>query len=588
MASVYRKIVTRKLPAGAEVITRKGERLAQWKDSRGKRHTAPVIEGADGSLRVRVESGTFVAKYRDGQGVVREVSTGCRSKDAALAILKDLTDRAEKVKSGILTAAEDAIVNHLQTPIEEHIKQFLAAHREHGSAKTTIEGVTIRLNRLVREVPLSRLADIRADAVVRWLSARHDGGMAPRTRNSYLEVIKAFCNWCVQTDRLASNPLSRLQEADEQADRRIVRRSMTEQELLRLLYVAAWRPLAEHGRNSVAKDPSERKRTRDSWTLAPLRFEDLPAAVERAREKLVENPAFIAKLERRGRQRALVYKALVLTGLRRGELASLKVGSLQLDGPVAYAKLDATTAKNREAAEIPLRADLAADLKAWIADKLDALNSRTKPLTDGLQTLPPDTQLLEVPRQLVKSLDRDLAVAGIPKADDRGRTLDVHALRHSFGTLLSVGGVPPRTAQAAMRHSSIDLTMNVYTDPRLLDVRGALDALPALPLGGAPVLERQPATAIGTDEYQSVAPNVAPNLGKPCKSWSTADKAEDGAILAHARKNPDKASTSSGLEKRARQDSNLQPLVPKTSALSIELRTHNRISAVFSRVCERL
>ncbi len=34
-----------------------------------------------------------------------------------------------------------------------------------------------------------------------------------------------------------------------------------------------------------------------------------------------------------------------------------------------------------------------------------------------------------------------------------------------------------------MRHSTIDLTMSTYTDPRLLDVAGALEALPALPLG---------------------------------------------------------------------------------------------------------
>ena len=33
-----------------------------------------------------------------------------------------------------------------------------------------------------------------------------------------------------------------------------------------------------------------------------------------------------------------------------------------------------------------------------------------------------------------------------------------------------------------MRHSTIDLTMNVYTDPKLLDVHGALDSLAALPL----------------------------------------------------------------------------------------------------------
>src|SRR5436190_902037 len=64
----------------------------------------------------------------------------------------------------------------------------------------------------------------------------------------------------------------------------------------------------------------------------------------------------------------------------------------------------------------------------------------------------------------------------------REPTLDVHALRTTFGTLLSKGGVAPRTAQAAMRYSDIRLTVQVYTDPRLLDVRGALDTLPALPL----------------------------------------------------------------------------------------------------------
>jgi hypothetical protein len=33
-----------------------------------------------------------------------------------------------------------------------------------------------------------------------------------------------------------------------------------------------------------------------------------------------------------------------------------------------------------------------------------------------------------------------------------------------------------------MRHSDPSLTANVYTDPKLLGVHGALDALPALPL----------------------------------------------------------------------------------------------------------
>ncbi len=48
-----------------------------------------------------------------------------------------------------------------------------------------------------------------------------------------------------------------------------------------------------------------------------------------------------------------------------------------------------------------------------------------------------------------------------------------HALRHTFGTRFSKAGVPLRTAQAAMRHS----------DPKMLDVAGAVAWLPDLPLG---------------------------------------------------------------------------------------------------------
>jgi hypothetical protein len=56
--------------------------------------------------------------------------------------------------------------------------------------------------------------------------------------------------------------------------------------------------------------------------------------------------------------------------------------------------------------------------------------------------------------------------------------VDVQALRHTFGTYLAKNGVAPRTAQASVRHSSLDLTMNVCTDPSLLDVAGAVQELP--------------------------------------------------------------------------------------------------------------
>ena len=141
--------------------------------------------------------------------------------------------------------------------------------------------------------------------------------------------------------------------------------------------------------------------------------------------------------------------------------------------------------------------------------------------------LPADTPVFYVPTGLIRILDRDLKAAGIPKWDERGRTVDVHAMRTSFGTLLSKGGVAPRTAQAAMRHSTINLTMNTYTDPKLLDVHGALDVLPNLPLDGGTQSERNAVSATGTDDlpFCSLAPTLAPNTDETRTLQSTVDKA---------------------------------------------------------------
>jgi hypothetical protein len=43
--------------------------------------------------------------------------------------------------------------------------------------------------------------------------------------------------------------------------------------------------------------------------------------------------------------------------------------------------------------------------------------------------LPADTPVFTVPAGLQLLLNRDLEMAGIPKGDDLGRTIDVHAMR---------------------------------------------------------------------------------------------------------------------------------------------------------------
>jgi integrase len=318
---------------------------------------------------------------------------------------------------------------------------------------------------------------------------------------------------------------------------------MTEGELGRLLTVARLRPLAEFGRVTVRREQGEVKRQRDTWKRKPLTFDELGSAVERARERLRDNPALVAELEYRGRERALTYKMALLTGLRKGELASLTVANLDLDSEPAFVTLNAADEKNREGNSLPLRSDLAAELRAWLTNKAGAFQDAASDAPTVLfdpravnpsksvtgdsggrngqscqdwTALPPETPVFHVPTQLIRILDRDLAAAGIPKRDERGRTLDVHAMRTTFGTLLSAAGVFPRTAQAAMRHSDIGLTMNTYTDPKLLDVAGAVESLPALPLASDPGRDRLAAT--GTEPAVSgfgpLAPTLAPTTDK--------------------------------------------------------------------------
>ena len=273
---------------------------------------------------------------------------------------------------------------------------------------------------------------------------------------------------------------------------------MTEEELLRLLAVTAQRPLQE------------------AMTVRRgIRKGELTAKVDPEKQEA---------LDWLGRERALIFKTLVLTGLRKEELSSLTVGQLQLEGATPHVVLNPEDEKNRNGTSLPIPDDLANDLRNWVSQKQQrsiqersTISLTARPLASEL---PSDTPLFNVPYELVKIFDCDLKAAGIAKIDDRGRTLDVHALRTTFGTLLSQSGVSPRTAMPAMRHSSIDLTMATYTAPRLLDVQGAVNSLPTLSLTASRQDAPEVLRATGTDSQ--LAPLLAPSRAKlgPAESFA--------------------------------------------------------------------
>jgi len=150
---------------------------------------------------------------------------------------------------------------------------------------------------------------------------------------------------------------------------------------------------------------------------------------------------------------------------------SLTIGALCLDETNPYVRVEGKHAKSGRAATLPLRGDLADDLRKHI-DRLAEANG-------GQPSA--DTPLFDIDwRNLLRTFNLDLAAAGVPKRDAQGRTVDVHCLRHTFATLLARNGVSPSVAQKLMRHSDIRLTMNTYTHLDLADTAGAVAALPAM------------------------------------------------------------------------------------------------------------
>ena len=176
MATVLKKTYTKPLPEGAELFTRKGQRFARWKDGKGRSRTEKVTTGKDGSPRLLIEAGTFTAKYRDSSGVVREVTTGCRGETAARGVLHEFLTRAERVKSGYLTAEQDRMADHQATPLSLHVADYICHLETKRVSRTHREDRERYLGRLNAECRFSKLRDLDRSALERWLSARADEG----------------------------------------------------------------------------------------------------------------------------------------------------------------------------------------------------------------------------------------------------------------------------------------------------------------------------------------------------------------------------------------------------------------------------
>ena len=447
MSSIFRNEWTKPIPAGAEIRTKGKVTIAEW-TSRGRTHRGAVVGD-----RVRLQSATYWARWKDADGRLVRADTGCREEANARKWLTDRLGEVERERLGIVTPADRRVAGHLKTDISEHLDDFVAAMTAAGRAELHRRTTRRYVERVARERDWRCLADFGRSGMERWLAERERVGMSARSRNAHLIAVRSFLNWAIRVDRLRINTLDGIPLANERADRRRVRRALSEAELATLFAAARERPLAEA--RVVRRGP---RKGSPIIRLAPARAK---------------------RLAQLGRERALTYRVLFFTGLRVGELRALKVRDLFLDGPTPFIRLPAAAEKSRRGADLPLRPDLVVAIRAALDERLEEAQESARERGTIRARLAPDERAFVAPVGFLRVLERDMAFAGIAKRDDLGRTFDLHAFRTSLCTHLSRAGVPLRTAQAVMRHSDPSLTANVYTDPTLLDTAAAVVALPA-------------------------------------------------------------------------------------------------------------
>jgi len=231
-----------------------------------------------------------------------------------------------------------------------------------------------RIKRPFEGAKVRTWGQINPTTVLIWLATeRERDAIGIKTSNYYLVAVKEFCNWAVDDGIVAENPLRSAKAMNAEGDVRRKRRAIGADEFQRLITAARM--------------------------SGPVQGMD-------------------------GQERAILYIVAAWTGFRRGELASLRLSQIVLDGDSPAITVSAAYSKRRREDSISLH-----------------------------------------------------PVVGYA---------DFHANRHTFIANLVKVGIQPKLAQSLARHSDIRLTFNIYSHVEKGEQTEAIGKLhsPRLPQAG--------------------------------------------------------------------------------------------------------
>ena len=212
----------------------------------------------------------------------------------------------DRIRTGVVSREELEKAEARQITLDEALERLKTKMQASGNMPVHIKGTIRRITVVLSECDIDSLADIRREAIERWVAnERQRGVRSGQTINLYIMSLKSFIQYLTDVEILPNHSLKSLRKLNPEIDRRRIRRALTEDEISRLLKAAA------SGICLAAGEPEER---------------------------------------------VLIYRLLLGTGLRSTELSLLTPSQIDFDR--CLLRIEAAKTKNKKGEVLPLRADL--------------------------------------------------------------------------------------------------------------------------------------------------------------------------------------------------------------------------------------
>ena len=359
------------------------------------------------------KSGNYIIEYFDATGRRITKSSGTTDKAAAEQIARHLEAEVAKRKAGLIDPRQEAFALHAMKPLSEHLDAFEAAIESQAKANH-VQRTRSKIDRIVTWCGWSILRDVEADGVNRFASSLRAANQAPATIRHYITAIRHFTKWATESGRLPFDVLVTVKKPNAKLDRKINRRALSIDEL-QWLYAT-----------------TETEPTRYGMT---------------------------------GRERALVYRVAVMTGLRAGELRKLTRGNFRLTDDRPHIVILGDQSKNKRTNFQPVAANLVPKLLEHLRTKSKEASVFGLPEFDTADMVRTDmaaarTAWLATIRDPQEKIEAD-ASDFLRCEDGEGNRIDFHALRHTSTTLYS-SITDPKVTQEIARHGDFGTTFGYY------------------------------------------------------------------------------------------------------------------------------